>query len=288
MSRKLTRTVAAILFAAVAGAPAVAHAGVGGGGGQGGGGSSEDGVITATVVHETDGSSSGGSESDCTWTAANGTLGVGSMGSVTWPLTIDGVTYNLWRKDCSDGSTWYQLPERQPEDLLPELLTQLRQQALPAPVPVFEKLDAQFGWAYVQTPVDFRAGEAWRTVSVTASLGPLWARVTATPQRLTFDPGDPAGPGPVTCEGDGPLAPYVPETPGACSYTYRNASSTSSLDGYHFPTQLTIEWSTSWTSSTGAGGALEPYSTSSSALLAVAEVKGLVTCTGPRAEQGGC
>ena len=49
MSRRLRRTVAAILFAAVAGTPVLAHAGVGGGGGQGGGGSSEDGVITATV-----------------------------------------------------------------------------------------------------------------------------------------------------------------------------------------------------------------------------------------------
>lgn len=288
MSRRLTRTIAAILFAVIAGTPIVAHAGVGGGGGQGGGGSSEDGVITATVVHETDGSSSGGNDSDCTWTMENTSIGIPNLGTATWPVEIDGVIHNLWRKACPNSVTWYSIPERQPEDLLPELLTQLRQQALPAPVPVFEKLDAQFGWAYVQTPVDFRAGDAWRTVSVTASLGPVWARVTATPRRLTFDPGDPAGPGPVTCEGDGPLAPYVPETPGACSYTYRNASSTSTLDGYHFSTQLTIEWSISWTSSTGAGGALEPYSTSSSALLAVAEVKGLVTCTGPRAEQGGC
>ena len=108
------------------------------------------------------------------------------------------------------------------------------------------------------------------------------------PESLTFDPGDPAGPGPVACGGDGPVAPYVAEVPGACSYTYVNASSTSPFDGYHFQTSMEIAWSISWTSSTGAGGALAPYTTSASALLAVAEVKGLVTCTGSRPEQGGC
>ena len=73
-----------------------------------------------------------------------------------------------------------------------------------------------------------------------------------------------------------------------CSYTYLNASSTSPFDAYHFQSRLTIDWSIAWTSSTGEGGVLEPYSTSADALLAVAEVKALVTCTGPRPEQGGC
>jgi hypothetical protein len=33
---------------------------------------------------------------------------------------------------------------------------------------------------------------------------------------------------------------------------------------------------------------LEPYTTSTPTPLAVAEVKGLIVCTGPRPEQGGC
>jgi hypothetical protein len=130
---------------------------------------------------------------------------------------------------------------------------------------------------------------------VTASLGPLWATVTATPLRLRFDPGDvgtcancaPPNP-PVVCDGAGPTAAYVPDVPGACSYTYVNASSTSSLDGRNFLTLLSIEWVVSWTSSTGAGGSLGGETTSTTALLGVAEVKGLVTCTGSRPEQGGC
>ena len=234
------------------------------------------------------GRAAGGSESDCSWEMVDGPVGVNGY-SATWPYTEGGVTYHLWRRTCPDGVAWLQLAETTPQDLLPGMLEQLREQTLPKPVPVFELLDPEFGWAYVRTPLDFRAGaDSWRPVSVTASIGPVWATVTARPESLTFDPGDPAGPGPVSCGGDGPVAPYVAETPGACSYTYVNASSTSPFDGYHFQTSMEIAWSISWTSSTGAGGALEPYTTSASALLAVAEVKGLVTCTGSRPEQGGC
>jgi hypothetical protein len=182
-----------------------------------------------------------------------------------------------------------QVADTTPQDLLPGILDELRHRSLPTPVPVFELLDPQHGWAYVRTPLDFRAGgNTWRPVSVTASVGPVWATVTARPHTLTFDPGDLAGPGPVACGGENPVAPYVAAQPGACSYTYVNASSTSPVDGYHFQTRLTIAWSISWTSSTGAGGALAPYSTSATSLLAVAEVKGLVTCTGSRPEEGGC
>ena len=81
---------------------------------------------------------------------------------------------------------------------------------------------------------------------------------------------------------------YVAATPGACSYTYVNASSTSPVDGYHFMTSMSIDWVVSWTSSSGAGGPLDGYSTSATAPLAVAEVQGVVTCTGSRSAEGGC
>jgi len=104
---------------------------------------------------------------------------------------------------------------------------------------------------------------------------------------LTFNPGDPAGPGSVTCSGEAPLGAYIAAAPGACSYTYRNESSTSPHDGYHFMTSLTTEWVVSWSGSTG-GGQLEPLRTTSQEAVAVAAIKALVTCTGPRPEQGGC
>jgi hypothetical protein len=256
---------------------------------QGSGGRSDD-VITAAVSYRSEGSDGGGGgRSACSWEMVDGSIGVPDLGVATWPHTTGGITFHLWKRTCPGGVAWVQLAETTPQDLLPALLEELREQRLPKPVPVFELLDAEFGWAYVRTPLDFRAGDGtWQPVSATASIGPVWATVTARPESLTFHPGDPAGPGAVSCDGDGPVAPYVAEVPGACSYTYLNASSTSPFDGYHFQTSLEIEWSISWTSSTGAGGPLEPYTTSASALLAVAEVKGLVTCTGSRPEQGGC
>jgi hypothetical protein len=201
----------------------------------------------------------------------------------------DGLTFHLWMRTCGAEVTFHEIPVGSPRDLLPGLIEQLRSKAVPKPVFEFQLLDREFGWAYVHTPLDFRAGEdSWRPVSVTAQLGPFWATVTARPLRLTFEPGDPAGPGAVSCDGDDPTAPYLPAVPGACSYTYRNASSTSRFDGYHFKTTLSISWDISWTSSTGNGGPLESFSTTATSLLAVAEVKALVTCTGPRPEQGGC
>ena len=258
-------------------------------GGSSGSGSSEDGLITARVKYALAGSR-GGSDSGCAWTRVDGAMSVPSTGTATWPRTDGaGVTYHLWQQRCDGRVTWFEFPEATPRDLLPELLERLRERELPAPVPVYEHLDPEFGWAYVRVPLDFRAGDdTWRPVSVTASIGPLWATVTAEPVALLFDPGDPAGPSAVACGGDGPVAPYVPEVPGVCSYTYVNASSTSPFDGFHFVTTLTTEWDISWTSSTGAGGPLEGFATSSTAQLAVAEVQGLVTCTGSRPEQGGC
>lgn len=270
--------------------PSSATAAPGGGGGGVGSGGSSDGVITASVTYTSEGGPSGPG-SGCTFRLVNGDLSIENLGTVSWPRTgPDGETYHLWQRICPSGRlTWLEFPEREPRDLLPQLLTRLRERELPAPAPVFEALDPLHGWAYVRVPLDFRAGgDAWRTVSASASIGPLWATVTARPARLTFDPGDPNGAGAMSCGGDHPLAPYVPEVPGECSYTYTNASSTSPFDGYHFESTLTIVWEVSWTSSTGDGGPLAGLSTSASELLAVAEVQGLVTCTGSRPESGGC
>lgn len=264
----------------------------GGGGGVGNGGSG-DGVITATVEVRTDGDrepGSGGGDG-CTWTLVDGEVTVDKVGTATYPRTDGGVVYHLWEQRCPGGSfrNLRVVPETEPRDLLPTLLRRLQDRELPKPAPVFEALDPANGWAYVQVPLDFRvSNDSWRPVSVTASIGPVWATVTATPARLTFDPGDPAGPGAVSCDGDEPLAPYVPATPGLCSYTYLNSSSTSLVDGYHFATVTTIDWDITWTSSTGDGGPLNGFSTSTTTLLAVAEVQGLVTCTGSRSQQGGC
>lgn len=176
MSRRLIVT----LLAATGLLPAPsAFAGPGDGSGQGSGGQEAD-VIQAQVSYSTSGgtTSSGG----CSWELKDGvTVGVPDLGSVTWPRVVDGVTHHLWQRTCNGEAVWVDVPEAQPADIFPQLLEQLRERTLPKPVPVFEMLDPEFGWAYVQTPLDFRAGgNSWRPISVTASVGPIWATVTST------------------------------------------------------------------------------------------------------------
>jgi hypothetical protein len=288
MSGRLICRCGLVLVSVFPALQSVVEAAPGGGGGSGSGGQG-GGVISAGVTYSSGGGESGGGDG-CTWTLADGELSDGSNGTAAWPRVADGVTLHLYERKCpGEPPTLVEIAEADPADLLPNLIDQLRTKELPNPEPVFAQLDPTHGWAYVTVPVDFRAGgDSWRTVSVTANYGPVWATVTAQPGALRFDPGDPAGDPAAPCDGDGPIAGYVAATPGSCSYTYENASSTSPFDGYHFMTSMSIDWVVSWTSSSGAGGPLDGYSTSGTAPLAVAEVQGVVTCTGSRSAEGGC
>ena len=139
-------------------------------------------------------------------------------------------TYHMWERRCPDDPypRLFEIAETDPVDLLPGLIDRLRSRELPIPEPVFAALDPTHGWAYVTVPVDFRAGgDSWRTVSVTARLrADLGDGHRAVPSNCSFDPGDPAGGG-ASCDGEAPVAGYVASTPGECSYTYMNSSSTS-------------------------------------------------------------
>lgn len=289
MSGRLSCFLASIAAAVLLLAPVTAvNAAPGSGGGQGSGGQS-GGVLTAGVTYGGGGGSGGGGDG-CSWRLVDGGAAVPNMGVAEWPRVEDGITYHMWERRCPDDPfpRLFEVAETDPVDLLPDLIERLRSRELPSPEPVFQALDPTHGWAYVTVPVDFRAGgDSWRTVSVTARYGPTWATVTANPAKLSFDPGDPAGTA-ASCEGAAPVAGYDALAPGACSYTYTNSSSTSPYDGYHFMTSMSIDWAISWSSSSGAGGALDGWSTTTSAPLAVAEVQGVVTCTGSRSGQGDC
>jgi hypothetical protein len=287
MSGRLIVTSGLLSISILLGVPAVVTAAPGGGGSTG---DQTDGVISAGITYSSDGGGSSGGDG-CAWRIIDNEIGIPNEDDEPWPRTQGGVTYHIWERRCPGDRypSYFEVPEAQPADLLPALLERLKSRELPDPEPVFAQLDPTHGWAYVTVPVDFRAGgDSWRTVSVTANYGPVWATVTAQPSALRFDPGDPAGEPVAPCAGDGPIAGYDAATPGLCSYTYVNASSTSPFDGYHFMTSMTIDWVVSWTSSSGAGGPLDGYSTSGSAPLAVAEVQGVVTCTGSRSAEGGC
>jgi len=140
MSRFLTRVAALTTVIAVVGMlPALSASALpGSGGGGGSSGSGEGGTIVATVTYST----GGGGSSGCQWQRVDGQLGAGPEGAATFPYTNpQGVTFNLWRKTCSTGETWYVIPETDPEDLLPVLLEQVKETALPSPEPTFLALD---------------------------------------------------------------------------------------------------------------------------------------------------
>jgi hypothetical protein len=95
----------------------------------------------------------------------------------------------------------------------------------------------------------------WHQRIVTVRAGPVWARVTASPSTLTFDPGGSLPP--VSCVGPG--TPYDPSSPAqsqhtGCSYTYQQPSV--GQPGNAYRASVTVTWRITWTGSGGQGGVL--------------------------------
>jgi hypothetical protein len=85
---------------------------------------------------------------------------------------------------------------------------------------------------------------AWRTLTASATAGPVTTTATATPSKVVWDMGDGQN---VTC--DGPGTPYSPSAPNAttgCSYTWPGPGS--------FTVTATVYWSVTWTASGAPGG----------------------------------
>jgi hypothetical protein len=95
----------------------------------------------------------------------------------------------------------------------------------------------------------------WRPVSVTVSAGPVWATVTATPVRLTFDPG--GGLPATSCAGPGtPYSARAAPRFNPCTYTYTQSSARQ--PGAAYQASVTVVWRVSWTGSGVVGGVLNP------------------------------
>jgi hypothetical protein len=152
---------------------------------------------------------------------------------------------------------------------------------LKAPVLSFAPKDPDFGWTYVQVPVDIRTSPVqWRTYSVTAENGaPVpyyqYVTVTATPKQFTFSPGD--GSPEVTCVGNDPIAGFDPGAPGACSTVFKHESSTAA-NGRSFAVHGQITWSVTYVSSAGPG-VLRDVTLGTDGNIEVAAIKALVGCT---------
>jgi hypothetical protein len=215
-------------------------------------------------------------------------------GAVLAPTkTENGVDYDLYflQPTCTDGfagGSYLYVQRISATDLIPGLREEVERR-LPKTEIEFAPKDPQFGWTYVKVNTDFRVTSSLEVVTAEAAAvaGPqvVWASISATPTSVTFEPGEPGGYA-VGCSAADAQLGYSPTAPGACSYTYTNTSAVSS-NGRSFTTSATVEWSIEFESSDG-GGTFPPLTMTSTQDLAVAEYQALVTCTGPRPEQGGC
>jgi hypothetical protein len=114
----------------------------------------------------------------------------------------------------------------------------------------------------------------WQPVTVTVAVGPVWAKLTATPGTLTFDPGG-GLPG-SSCQGPGTSYSTSKGSQGGCKYTYTVSSALQ--PGGAYQAAVTVTWQVAWTGSGGVGGTINaglqmPYPFS----LRVAEGQALVT-----------
>ncbi len=199
------------------------------------------------------------------------------------PLQPDGTTYAFtneggierrwtYRKCPNESGTFIWAIVATPQNLAAGAFERLKE-LVPEPDATFEPVDSTHNWLYVQVPTDYRLPQ-WTPVTVVASPIPgIWSSATATPQRLIFDPGDPAHTGPLpTCGGGDVIGPFDPATPGPCSYRYLNASSTAP-NGQAFNYEFTIEWLVTFNSWVGVPRPPEIITTDADDFIEVAEAR---------------
>jgi hypothetical protein len=142
-------------------------------------------------------------------------------------------------------------PGISPQELLQWALAQLT-----VPAPAISTAPPRGHDALVGLPEWFWVTN-WHVIRSDLAVGPVWAKVAAVPERLTFSPG--GGLPSVSCRGPG--RPYKPGQPAggqhsACSYTYRQSSARQ--PGGAYTASVSVTWTATWTTSDGAGGAVNP------------------------------
>jgi hypothetical protein len=95
------------------------------------------------------------------------------------------------------------------------------------------------------------AAADWKPVTITVAVGAVWATLTATPGRLTFNPG--GGQTGASCQGPG-VAYSGTGAAGACHYKYLVSSALQ--PGGAYQADVTVTWQVTWTGSGGVGGTI--------------------------------
>lgn len=240
------------------------------GGGAGGG------LIWAEVQFSSPPSSGESDDSGCRWRPAQTyDAGIGETGDIT--REIGGVMQRLYERSCG-GSTeliWVSQPTTgQLGAAARDVLIGRLPPPEPGTAPPPDRAIVRSGIWFWTDPV------AWRSVSVTAWVptpgGVLWARTTATPVNLVMVPGDGSSPA-VSCPGPGRVWTRADgdEAVSPCTVTYFHDSSLAPFGRHR--ALVGIDWSISWTASTGDSGALPGCRTVAAVPMTVSEIQALVT-----------
>ena len=110
-------------------------------------------------------------------------------------------------------------------------------------------------------------------VSITASVGPVWATVTARYESTTWNLGNGDS---VVCDGLGtPIVDKSTEDQGPCGYTYRwpSAPKFTGTDDLAYHASVTGHWVVTYATSTGAAGTLPAVDRTTAFLYQVREIQ---------------
>ncbi|MEQ4720955.1 hypothetical protein [Nonomuraea sp. B19D2] len=158
----------------------------------------------------------------------------------------------------------------------PEMLMQQALRRLAPPTPKIVTAPPRGKNGYVGLRQFFWAEPSqWHAISKKVTAGPVWAEVTATPTKLSIQPG--AGQATLTCPGPG--VPYdqakSPDDQNIdCTHVFTQSSA--GLPGSRYQVKVSMVWSASWTGSGGAGGPVAPITTSTTFPLRIGEAPALV------------
>jgi hypothetical protein len=177
---------------------------------------------------------------------------------------------------------WSATPPAAPAAVDPAVLAQQALTTLMVPSPTMGRYPA--GTLQDSLPFTVVNAYTWfwtdpgsfRALTARADAGGVWAEVRVTPTALSFTPGDGAaavscsGPGVAWQAGNGVWA----ASPAGCDYRYPDSSI--HQPGGWVTATYGIQWSVTWTASTGATGTLPNLTTTSNTTFAVAEVQSVV------------
>jgi hypothetical protein len=144
-----------------------------------------------------------------------------------------------------------------------------RQLELPLPEPALNPPGAQL----VGVPTWLWLQGTWQGASASAAVGSVTSTVTARPVQATWDLGDGTT---LTCDAGTPYDPSrsAAEQDSSCTHVFTTA--TSRRPGGAQTISVTVSYEVSWQANTGAGGALEGVSRTTSIPIVVEEAQALI------------